>query len=58
MKLGQQDKKYSAGSSEGPRSRRDIRDVECFNCHNKGHYSSHCPQNAMYVTERRTVPEG
>lgn len=29
------------------RSRRDIRDVQCFNCHKKGHYSLNCPNNAM-----------
>ena len=33
--------------------RRDFKDVECFNCHNKGHYSSHCPRNAMFCTESK-----
>ena len=45
-------------NSEGPRSKRDLKDIECFNCHCKGHYSSQCPRNALFVTERRTVQQG
>ena len=33
--------------------RKDLRDIECFNCHKKGHYSSNCPHRAMFCTERR-----
>ena len=40
------------GSSSG-RPRRDLKDIECHNCHKKGHYSSNCPQNAMLCTERQ-----
>ena len=59
VKLGQQEKRsYPAGFSEGPRSKRDLKDIECFNCHRKGHYSSQCPRNALFVTERRTVRQG
>ena len=24
----------------------DLQDVECYNCHHRGHYSSNCPKNA------------
>ena len=56
---------YSTGSrsdhssgSRNDRSRRDLKDVECFNCHKKGHYSSNCPHNALYCTERRVDHRG
>ena len=35
--------------SAGPR--RGLKEVECFNCHKKGHYSSNCPHQAMFCTE-------
>lgn len=57
--MGQREKRDApAGTGEWSRSKRDLKDVECFNCHNKGHYSSHCPRNALFVTERRTVYQG
>ena len=36
-----------------PRPKRDLQQVECFNCSDKGHYSSNSPRNAMYCMERR-----
>ena len=38
------------GASQRPpeKFRRDLKDIQCFNCHQKGHYSSNCPHNAMY----------
>ena len=39
--------------NNGGRPRRDLKDIDCFNCHKKGHYSSNCPQNAMLCTERQ-----
>ena len=33
--------------------KRDLKDVECFNCHKKGHYSSNCPHNAMFCREKQ-----
>ena len=39
--------------SAGPR--RDLKEVECFNCRKKGHYSSNCPHQAMFCTEGRLL---
>ena len=33
--------------------KRDLKDIECFNCHKKGHYSSNCPHNAMFCREKQ-----
>ena len=38
------------------RPKRDIKDVECFNCHRKGHYMADCPDNAYLCRERSTEP--
>ena len=40
-------------SGKGERPKRDLKDIECYNCHKKGHYSANCPQNALFCTERR-----
>ena len=40
------------------RPKRDLKDIECFNCHKKGHYSSNCPHNAMFCGEKRINPRG
>ena len=32
--------------------KKDLKDVECFNCHKKGHYLSKCPNNVMLCVER------
>jgi predicted aspartyl protease len=53
----EKNKFYSTGTNEKFRSKRDIKDIECFNCHHKGHYSSSCPRNALFVTEGRAVQQ-
>lgn len=58
VRLEKQEKKTSAGTNDKFRPKRDIKDVECFNCHHKGHYSSSCPRNALFVTEGRAVEQG
>ena len=35
------------------RQRRDTKDVECFNCHKRGHYAARCPNNAMFCSGKR-----
>jgi len=52
----QQQKEHSASKSDHPK--RDAKDIECFNCHRKGHYSFNCPHNALFCTERRADPRG
>ncbi|XP_064399260.1 uncharacterized protein LOC135345747 [Halichondria panicea] len=39
---------------------KDLKDIECFNCHKKGHYSSNCPERAgaLFCTERRIDYQG
>ena len=34
------------------RPKRDLKDIECFNCHQKGHYASNCPSNALFCREK------
>ena len=33
--------------------RRDLKDIDCFNCHQKGHYSFNCPSNALFCGVKR-----
>ena len=40
------------------RVKKDLKDIECFNCHLMGHYSSNCPQRALYCMERRMNHQG
>jgi hypothetical protein len=35
----------------GRRVPRDLRDVECYNCHEKGHYSRECPKRGAGATQ-------
>ena len=37
---------------EGKKMEKPKRDIECFNCHQKGHHSSNCPHCAMFCLER------
>ena len=36
----------------GKKPKRDLKDIECFNCHQKGHYASNCPSNALFCREK------
>ena len=45
------------------RGKKDLKDIECFNCHKKGHYSSNCPARekpatGMFCMERRMDHQG
>lgn len=35
------------------RSKKDLKDIQCFNCHQKGHYASNCPERSLFCMERR-----
>lgn len=35
------------------RSKRNLQDITCFNYQQKGHYSSDCPRNVLFCSERR-----
>ena len=43
------------GQTVSKHPKNDLTDIECFNCHKKGHYSSNCPHNAMICTTERRV---
>ena len=45
------------GAREGQRrgcqeDKRDLKDIECFNCHQKGHYVSNCSSNVLFCREK------
>ena len=47
--------KLARGKDKGEAARkpkRDLKDIECFNCHQKGHYASNCPSNALFCREK------
>ena len=40
------------------RGKKDLKEIECFNCHQKGHYVSNCPQRALFCMERQMDHKG
>lgn len=42
--------------SKGPRKKIDMSKVECCQCHKKGHYKSHCPDNPRNKGEKKIKP--
>ena len=45
------------GASGSRRTERGKKDIEFYKCHEKGHYSSHCPHNAMFCGQNNTQQE-
>ena len=33
-------------------AKRNLKDIECFNCHQKVYYASDCPSNALFCREK------
>ena len=36
------------------RPKKDLKDIECFNCRQKGHYSSNCPDRSFFLMHGAT----
>ena len=34
------------------KAKRDLKDIEGFNCHQKGHFASNCPSNALFCRKK------
>ena len=49
-------KKTSSANQD--RGKKDFKELECFNYHQKGHYASNCPQRAQFCMERRMDHKG
>ena len=47
------EKEPGAKQEKAEGQKKDLKDIECFNCHQKGHYASNCPHRAMFCMERR-----
>ena len=50
------EKKTSSANQD--RGKKDFKELECFNYHQKGHYASNCPQRAQFCMERRMDHKG
>ena len=45
--------KTNGEGKRNERTRKELKDVECFNWRKKGHYSSNCPDHSLLCVERR-----
>ena len=48
-----QDKRSDpSGGGKGEQPKKDLKEIQCYNCNKKGHYSANYPQKAMLCSDR------
>ena len=50
--------KFSGAAKDTEKTKRDLKDMKCFNCQQKGHLATSCPHGAMFCSERRVDYKG
>lgn len=50
--------KLPGAAKETEKTKRDLKDMKCFNCQQKGHLAASCPHGAMFCSERRVGYKG
>ena len=58
IKPEEQERRNTEDAGRVGKLRVELKDVVCYNCQQKGHYSSKCPANAMLVVEQQADQRG